>query len=106
MKKLESHNTALEFESTSRLDPGLRADGVDALGELKEKRLQETACGRSANLTSLRRAADDAASLAWMTPFPLLVLPELFFEKAAEACVRSQRQRQIWQRSLGLAGQE
>jgi hypothetical protein len=34
----------------------------------------------------------------------LLVLPELFSEKAAEACIRSQRQRDIRQRSLRLIG--
>ena len=108
MKKLESHNFAPEFEPASRLDSNpaaagrLRANVIHALEELKQRLLQETAWARSTNLTCLRRAADDAASLAWTTPFPLLVLPELFSEKAAEACVRSQRQRDIRQRSLGL----
>ena len=74
--------------------------------ELKQRLLQETAWARSDSgcLTCLRRAAEDAASLAWTTPFPLLVLPELFSEKAAEACVRSERQRDIRKRSLGLTG--
>jgi len=39
-----------------------------------------------------RRAADDAASLAWLTPFPLLFLPALLEEKAAEARLRTQKQ--------------
>jgi hypothetical protein len=33
----------------------------------------------------LRRAANDAAALAWATSFPLLVLPALFEEKVREA---------------------
>jgi hypothetical protein len=108
MKKLESHDVAPGFEPASREDSNpaagsrLRASVIHALEELKQRLLRETAWARSTNLTCLRRAADDAASLAWTTPFPLLVLPELFSEKAAEACVQSQRQRDIRQRSLGL----
>ena len=30
----------------------------------------------------LRRAANEAAALAWVTPYPLLVFPALFAEKA------------------------
>src|SRR6266850_7952109 len=108
MKKLESHNIAAEVESATRLDlnqdsgGGLQARAIAALEELKQRLLQEIAWARSdsATLTCLRRAAEEAASLAWATPFPLLVLPELFSEKAAEACIRSQRQRDIRQRSL------
>jgi len=33
----------------------------------------------------VRRAANDAAALAWVTPYPLLVFPELFAEKADAA---------------------
>jgi hypothetical protein len=33
----------------------------------------------------LRRAANEAAAVAWMTPFPLLFLPTLFDEKIAAA---------------------
>ncbi len=108
MKKLESHSIAPEFEPASRPDSNpvsagpLRASAIHALEELKQRLLQEAAWARSTCLNCLRRAADDAASLAWTTPFPLLVLPELFSEKAAEACLRSQRQRDIRQRSLGL----
>ena len=112
MDKLESHNIALEFEPATRLDLNpvsggrLQARGSGALEELKQRLLQETARARSdpAALSCLRRAAEEAASLAWTTPFPLLVLPELFAEKAAEACIRSQRQRDIRQGSLGTTG--
>lgn len=43
----------------------------------------------------LQRAADDSASLAWATPFPLLALPELLSEKAREARRQFERQRAI-----------
>ncbi|HEX3720774.1 MAG TPA: hypothetical protein VH595_22720 [Verrucomicrobiae bacterium] len=49
----------------------------------------------------LRRAANDAASLAWFTPFPLLVFPVLLEEKAEAARRQQARQRQIRRRSRG-----
>jgi len=112
MKKLEPHNLAAEFNPAARSDPNpvsaarLRARAIDALEELKQRLLLEIAsCSADpATFSSLQRAAEDAASLAWTTPFPLLVLPELFSEKAAEACIRSQRQRDIRRRSLRLIG--
>ena len=106
MNKLESNNIASEFDRLELKLRRLRARGIEALEELKQRLLKETACaGFDPNfLPGLRRAAEEAASLAWTTPFPLLVLPELFSEKAAEACIRSQRQRDIRQRSRRLTG--
>jgi hypothetical protein len=49
----------------------------------------------------LRRAANDAASLAWFTPFPLLVFPLLLEEKTQAAKRQQARQRQIRRRSRG-----
>ncbi len=86
MKKLESHNIAAEFAPDSRSDfgpvsPGrLRATGIDALEKLKQRLVQETASAKS-----------DATALSWL-------------RQAAEACIRSQRQRDTRQRSLGLIG--
>ena len=50
----------------------------------------------------LRRAANEAAALAWVTAFPLLVFPVLFEEKVQEAVARIERQEQIRQRSREL----
>jgi hypothetical protein len=50
----------------------------------------------------LHQAASDAAALAWATGYPLLLLPELFEEKARAGLVRYRRQLGIRQRSLGL----
>ena len=44
----------------------------------------------------LRRAASEAAALAWETLVPLLVFPALFEEKAAVAMRQSNRQARIW----------
>jgi len=44
----------------------------------------------------LRRAANDAAAIAWATPFPLLVLPVLFDEKAEAAVRQAERQARIY----------
>lgn len=46
-------------------------------------------------LARLRAAAQEAASLAWTTSFPLLFVPVLFDEKAAEARRWHVRQRAI-----------
>jgi hypothetical protein len=42
-----------------------------------------------------KQAANEAAGLAWMTEFPLLVYPALFEEIAKRERARQQRQRQI-----------
>jgi hypothetical protein len=51
---------------------------------------------------SLRRAANEAAALAWFTPFPLLFFPVLFEEKARGAVRQGARQRCILNRSESL----
>jgi hypothetical protein len=52
--------------------------------------------------TQLRRAADEAAALAWVTRYPLLVFPTLFEEQAEAALLRAERQEQVRQRSREL----
>jgi hypothetical protein len=48
---------------------------------------------------SLRRAANEAAALVWLTPYPLLLLPALMEEKARLVCEQLARQKQIRVRS-------
>lgn len=48
----------------------------------------------------LRRAANEAAALAWVTQFPLLVFPVLFAEKTAAALRQAERQARIYSREL------
>ena len=46
----------------------------------------------------LRHAANEAAALAWMTPFPLLLLPALVQEKALGVRRHAERQREVYLR--------
>ena len=50
----------------------------------------------------LRRAASEAAALAWFTRFPLLVFPALFEEKTADAVRQAERQARIFAGSREL----
>lgn len=50
----------------------------------------------------LRRAANDAATLAWTTSYPLLVFPLLLEEMAAVVRLRTLRQKRIRERSRDL----
>jgi hypothetical protein len=56
-------------------------------------RLNELSQGR--DNARLRRAANEAAALAWVTPYPLLVYPVLFEEKARSAIAYGRRQEHI-----------
>ena len=50
----------------------------------------------------LRRAANEAAALAWATLFPLLVFPVLFEEKIETALRQAERQARIYANSREL----
>ena len=52
--------------------------------------------------SSVRRAANEAAALAWLTPYPLLFFPALFEEKAGLALEQAYRQEDIQARSREL----
>src|SRR5882724_6874540 len=53
--------------------------------------------------TILRRAANDAAALAWASGYPLLLFPALLDELAETGLLRARRQKQLRQRSQDLA---
>ena len=63
--------------------------------------LLEPATGAGQNVL-LRRAANDAAALAWTTGHPLLFLPVLLEEKASAAVRQNRRQQEIRRRSPNL----
>jgi hypothetical protein len=50
----------------------------------------------------LRRAANDAAALAWVTFYPLLMFPALFEEKSRAAVCQVARQARIYANSAEL----
>ena len=64
----------------------------EALGENTEPELN----------APLRRAANEAAAQVWFTPFPLLLFPALFEEKAQIARRQIERQHRILKRSEAL----
>ena len=81
-----------------------RATQTTALDNLKERLLRgllATVADPEQN-TLLRRAANEAAALVWLEPFPLLLFPALLEEKAGEAVRRQARQGQIRLRSQNM----
>ena len=52
--------------------------------------------------TPLRHAANEAAALAWVTFYPLLVFPVLFEEKTRAAVRQARRQAHIFENSRDL----
>jgi hypothetical protein len=89
---------AVEFEVPS---VPVRAALTSELEELKNRLLHEALQKTTVNGidVALRRAANDAAALVWLTPYPLLLLPELLAEKTRAARERVGRQRQIRRKS-------
>jgi hypothetical protein len=81
-----------------------RARQEAELERLKSRLLSEQLEARrdSQLSTELKRAADEAAALAWVTRYPLLVFPALFEEQAEAALLRAERQEQVRQRSREL----
>ena len=98
------------FEPDTRFDVGpvpatpFRATAETELERLKGRLLRQElaeACTPDIN-ANLRRAANEAAALAWVTPVPLLVFPTLFEEKTRMAYDRLARQEVIRGRSREL----
>ena len=50
----------------------------------------------------VRRAANEAVALAWVTPYPLLTFPGLFEEKTETALLYAERQKTVRARSADL----
>lgn len=68
----------------------LRRSSLPALDALKQRLLQvHLEQADEALHPWIRRAADDADSLAWTLPFPWLFLPDLLEEKVEEAVGRA-----------------
>jgi hypothetical protein len=65
---------------------------ADRLGEIERPELNAV----------VRRAANEAAALAWVTFHPLLVFPALFEEKTAKALRHAERQAHIFASSREL----
>src|SRR5476651_128584 len=96
-----------EFGPETRFE--VRANPFRAVQEneferLKNKLLARQLLDAAPELNApLRRAANDAAALAWATVFPLLVFPVLFEEKTDAAVLRAGRQARIYANSQLIA---
>ncbi|MGA9779044.1 MAG: hypothetical protein ACLPRE_06410 [Limisphaerales bacterium] len=97
-------------ETRFELRPGppapFRATQENEFERLKNQllTLQLTGLTRPELNTPVRRAANEAAALAWVTLYPLLVFPVLFEEKAATALRQTERQARIYATSRELLG--
>ncbi|MGO8701415.1 MAG: hypothetical protein ACLQVY_27330 [Limisphaerales bacterium] len=100
-------NTWFESESRFEITPipsvPFRGTSEGELEQLKDRLLRQALQRADPELNvPLQRAANEAASLAWFTPFPLLVFPVLLEEKAAMEERQLAVQREIRQRSQDL----
>ena len=92
--------TRFERETRFTVKPKSVASGVfttrNVFQELHTRLLQPVLDDADPNLRrQLRLAANEAAAVAWSTPFPVLVLPVLMEEKTAEAFQYALRQEQV-----------
>jgi hypothetical protein len=81
-----------------------RATQETEFERLKNRLLTETllATARPELNAAIRRAANEAGALAWVTFYPLLVFPELFEEKLAHALRHAERQAHVFAKSPEL----
>jgi hypothetical protein len=91
------------FEVPAQPAVPFRATQETELERLKNRLLAEALqFAEPAANAPLRRAANDAVALVWLTPVPLLLLPELFAEKARTAIKQANRQVRVFARSRAL----
>ncbi len=80
-----------------------RATQETELERLKNRLLLKTLKTKDWRFNAhVRRAANEAAALAWVTPYPLLVFPELFDERVEAALFHARRQDEVRRRSREL----
>jgi hypothetical protein len=103
------HRVPVRFASPTRFPVALPSAPVrtrcdKSLDRFKSRLLEqvlEIKCGQALE-PLIRHAANEAAALAWTTPFPLLLLPGLLEEKVRAVWLRDLRQRHIRWRSPRL----
>ena len=92
------------FEPRTGPPASFRATQENEFERLKNRLLAQQLAEISAPElnTSLRRAANEAAALAWAALCPLLVFPVLFEEKTATAVRHAERQARIFKNGREL----
>jgi len=92
------------FEIRPKATAPFRALHEDEFERLKNRLLSEQlfANANPALNAPVRRAANEAAALAWVSYYPLLVFPVLFEEKVRSALRQAGRQTRIYATSRSL----
>jgi hypothetical protein len=106
-----NHKLPAEFSPETRFETRpappapFRATQETEFERLKHRLLTETllATARPELNVSIRRAANEAAALAWVTFYPLLVFPALFEEKLRHTLRHAERQARIFASGRQLA---
>jgi hypothetical protein len=104
-KLLASFAPETRFELRPIPPAPFRANLESEFERLKDQLLAEQLylAKRTELYAPLRRAANEAAALAWATLFPLLVFPVLFEEKIEGLTHQARRQKRILANSSELA---
>lgn len=105
--KTNKLNTRFDRETRFELNPApatFRVTQDTELDRLKDRLLLGLLRGNvDPELNApLRRAANEAAAVAWATQFPLLVFPTLLEEKARQEFRRVAKQREVFRRTKNL----
>jgi hypothetical protein len=92
------------FELRPAVTAPFRAVHENGFERLKNKLLaRELTTATVPGITAaFRRAANEAAAIAWNTDVPLLVFPGVFEEKIAAAVLRAERQARVFKNSREL----
>jgi hypothetical protein len=93
--------SALDLPGACSIRPGHTSRPLSTLESLKDRILAELLLPETNAelIRRLHRAADESASVAWASAFPMLLLPELLLEKSREA--KRQFERQVAIQSRG-----
>ena len=110
MNKTNNNPRRAEFSPETRFElrpvaaASFRASLESEFERLKNRLLTErlVEAGQPELNAPLRRAANEAAALAWVTFYPLLVFPALFEEKSRAALRQAQRQARVYANSREL----
>jgi hypothetical protein len=91
-----------DWEPTPLPAAPCRGPMEEQLERLRERLLAPllSSVANPALIHQLRRVANEAAALAWLTACPLLVLPMLLEEKIHAALQRWERQQRLWRRHI------
>jgi hypothetical protein len=94
----------IRFELRPAPEAPFRALQETEFEELKQRLLarQLTLAPAAEFVPNIRRAANEAAALAWATVFPLLVFPVLFEEKTEAGLNRLEKQAHVYKNSREL----